>query len=252
MARQSELFRPTWMVTIRIMAEQFWKNPWFGWGLIGLFAVWYATWCFHIPSPAKAATVLGFIAAIMVFRGEPGGIEKFFWTIVLFSFLLLEIKAIDHKDYLDEVSRQMAEVRETKSFDDIGRGINNQSRLSQQQFEETVAQQSLQFDATMKKAQINIDEVTGGSSYAIVFPIFSTQQPGEFPLMIRVCEKCKYSVWDAHVYLQSNVSATDLGSLIYEGMVNPTAGVKGYAPITPQPVGETDYRIVFMPAIRER
>jgi len=128
MAMQLELFRSAWAVRFRVVAERIWRNPWFGWLLIGASASWYAWWCFHIPSPAKAATVLGFIAAVMVFRGEPDGVEKFFWTIVLFSFLLLEIKAIDHKDHLDELARQNAEARETKSFGDIGEGINKQSR----------------------------------------------------------------------------------------------------------------------------
>jgi hypothetical protein len=134
MALQLELFQSAQAIRLRIVAERIWKNPWFGWFLISTFSVWYAWWCFHIPSPAKAATVLGFIAAIMVFRGEPEGYEKFFWTIVLFSFLLLELKAIDHKDHVDEDTRHATEVREAKSFSDIGEGINKQSRQSQEQF----------------------------------------------------------------------------------------------------------------------
>jgi hypothetical protein len=186
MAMQLELFRSPWAVKFRVMAGRLWKNPWFGWFLIGAFASWYAWWCFQIPSPAKAATVLGFIAAVMVFRGEPEGFEKFFWTIVLFAFLLLEIRAIDHKDHLDELARQSAETRETKSFSEIGEGINKQSRQSQQQFEETVAQQSQDFDETMSRSDVIMKGLgdsmrmqTGGDSFAYVT---FTVEPGNMSI----------------------------------------------------------------------
>lgn len=91
--------------------------------MIGAFSLWYARWCYNLPSPAKAATVLAVIAAIMSYRGEPEGFEKMFWTLVLFAFLFVELRAIDHKDQFDELARQGQERIEENNFRLVGRGI---------------------------------------------------------------------------------------------------------------------------------
>jgi hypothetical protein len=91
---QLELFTSPRIVRARILAQSIWKNRWFGWVMIALFSLGYLWWCFHIPSPAKAATVLAVIAAIMAYRGEPEGFEKLFWMLVLFGFLFVELHVL--------------------------------------------------------------------------------------------------------------------------------------------------------------
>ncbi len=203
------------------MAQSVWNNRWFGWVMIGAFSLWYAWWCFHIPSPAKAATVLAVIAAIMAYRGEPEGFEKLFWTLVLFAFLFVELRAIDHKDQLDEIARQSAQASEAKHFSDIGEGIKKQSRQSQQQFEATVEQQSKQFAATMKIEQQNVNQITGGKSYAVVLPDTTDGTADSLPIGIVMCLTCEESIV-ASVYVQeAELAGQGSGTLTFQGQVNP-------------------------------
>jgi hypothetical protein len=139
---QLELFRSQHVArlrAVRMAAQSVWKNPWFGWLLILGFAIWYAWWALPIPSPAKAATVLGVIAAIMALRGDPEGYEKMFWIIVLFAFLFMEIKAIDHKEREDESLRQAQRAEESRQFQQIGDGIQKTINQDEKQFEATAA-----------------------------------------------------------------------------------------------------------------
>lgn len=137
MLRQLEMFRSALAVQLRTKAKSIWKNPWFGWLMIVGFSLWYLWWGYNIPSPAKAATVLGFIAAVMALRGEPEGFEKMFWTIVLFAFLFMELKAIDRKDQDDELARKTQRTEEAEQFKRIGIGIQRTITQSDKQFQVT-------------------------------------------------------------------------------------------------------------------
>jgi len=151
-ATQLEFFDSPMAIRVRLMAQSIWKNYWFGWVTILSFSIWYAWWCYHIPSPAKAATLLAVIAAIMAYRAEPEGFEKLFWTLVLFGFLFLELHAIDHKEILDAQERHSTQMEEQNNFRRIGTGITAgvQGILdeSHEQFQATMEQ----FGATMKKS----------------------------------------------------------------------------------------------------
>lgn len=162
MARQLELFSTPLAVKTEIGLRRLWKNRWFWWGMLGLFWLWYLYWCYHIPSPSKAATVLGVVAAVMALRGEPDAIEKFFWVGILFLFLLLELRAIDHKEYLDKIAHDTEVAQQNEHFSNIGESIKTgvQGILNQSEKE---------FEATIAKEQISIDSVTGGHSFPMVF-----------------------------------------------------------------------------------
>jgi hypothetical protein len=247
MATQLELFHSPQVVRLRLVAQSIWKNRWFGWVMIDAFSLWYAWWCFNLPSPAKAATVLAVIAAIMAYRGEPEGFEKLFWTLVLFAFLFVELRAIDYKEFLDKQTQAITKAAEDKQFTDIGTGITSgvQGIMAQNslQFQHTVAQQSQQFDATMKKVQVNINEVTGGNSYAIVYPDFTPTSKNAFPLMVEVCFKCKYSIPSAHISIERGPTAAYAGPSIYTGNVDSHFALNIGNPISPSLVGESVYTI---------
>jgi hypothetical protein len=245
MATQLEMFRSSWAVHVRLMAERIWKKSWFGWLLIGASASWYAWWCFHIPSPAKAATVLGFIAAVMVFRSEPGGIEKFFWTIVLFSFLLLEIKAIDQKDHLDEVARQTTESKE--------REARAQERTS---FQELIATEQGLFKHETDLSNETTAQLTGGDTYAVVAPsLIPIVEPNTFPLSVFIGKNCKRrSIPDARIDFRQGPFDTSrqgfldelsgkAGGIIYAGSIDPGWAQILQTRITPSLAGVTTYYI---------
>jgi len=169
MATQLELFSSPRVVHVRLVAQSIWKNSWFGWLMIGAFVLWYAWWCFHVPSPAKAATVLAVIAAIMAYRGEPEGFEKLFWTIVLFAFLFMELKAIDHKESSDEIQRSAARTQEAKNFETIGEGISAQISQSQQAFSATMTSMKGLLNESREHFGTTIEAVTGGDGMCFLY-----------------------------------------------------------------------------------
>ena len=244
MARQLELFQSYRAVWLRTLAQSVWHHRWFGWVMIIGFSAWYTWWGYHIPSPAKAATLLAVIAAIMAYRGEPEGFEKLFWTIVLFAFLFMELSAIDHKEKIDEETRQESRIEEAKAFEKIGQGIQKSIDQSDSQFRQTVAQQSQHFDATMKESRMNVDEITGGDSYVIVYPDLTPRKEPKFPMFVRLCTKCQYSISNAAVHMTDEPDSNLDAPLIYQGNVDPGIAL-GLAAITIHPAlkGESVYKI---------
>jgi hypothetical protein len=243
MYRQPELFAISWGRKLRQGADVIWRHWLTGWVLIACSGLLYLFWAYNIPSPGKAVAALAVIAAVMTFRGEIGGLEKFFWMIILFAFLFMELRAIDRDRAIYAKEQEKARKEEATAFGTIGDGIKTAITMSEDQFKETVSQQSRNFDATMKKSQVTIDEVTGGSSYAIVFPDLTPRAVPTFPLTVTVCNKCQYGVPHARIYLQPDTASGDPGALIYEGPVDPDAGVTTGTTITPVLTGETVYRV---------
>jgi hypothetical protein len=247
MAMQLELFRSPAMVRTRLVAQSIWKNRWFGWVIIAVFALWYLWWCFHIPSPAKAATVLAVIAAIMAYRGEPEGFEKLFWTLVLFAFLLVELTAIDRKEYAEKLAHDADVKKQDSQFTDIGTGIKTgvQGILdeSHRQFEKTIEDDSKHFDATMALEKEGIDQITGGTSYIVVDAVPSPTQPenDNLALLITLCDKCVDSV-TAHIYMREGPPGGKQSPevMIFDGTLD-TNGLWATKKITPSQVGLNQY-----------
>jgi hypothetical protein len=113
MYRQFELFGLRWAIRLRSIANDIWKSHYFGWALISCSGLGYLYWSSHVPSPGEAVAALAVLAAIMTFRGEIGGLEKFFWMLVLFAFLFMELRAID-KDRAD-YAREQGKIKAEKS-----------------------------------------------------------------------------------------------------------------------------------------
>lgn len=253
---QLEFFYSPWAIRVRSMAQSIWKNRWFGWLMIGGFALWYAWWSYNIPSPAKAASVLAVIAAIMPFRGEPEGFEKFFWTIVLFAFLFMELRAIDHKEHVDEVQRQIARTQEAINFNAIGTGITAAINQSQTQFQKTTSQASSQFDATMNKAGENLNHMTGGDSYPVItmLPIPLANTMNKMRVILTIAGK--NPLFDVEVNMRTLpqpkvLSATEfitngrepgVITQLDAPSISPTRANMLPVPIEPSLSGQSDYR----------
>jgi len=77
--------------------QGFWENPWTGRLLCFVLAVIWFWFGWHTPSAGKAGVVLGVAAAIMgSLWTNLGYLAKGIWLLLLFGFLLVEMRAIDN------------------------------------------------------------------------------------------------------------------------------------------------------------
>ncbi len=246
-----------WKMESRAWLEAMWEGRWFGIALTGICAMVCVYLQWEVPGPGVSVAVMGVAAALMTARTKASGAEKVVWMLIITSLLLSEVLAIRkdraaHDDQLANILREEVEARrESKAkFRDIGNGINDQSQLSQKQFKATVQQQSQQFEATMKKAQIGIDEMTGGDSYAIVFPFVSSATDNTFKLHARLCDKCEYSLQHVSISMQTvDQMSLEISkeTMIYQGMIDHDY-LTSLAPATvsPAPTGETTYKFTIL------
>src|ERR1700733_10989743 len=134
MAEQWEMFASDRMSRIRVRADQFWKSSVSGLVILGIAALVFGYWSWHIPSPGKAVPALAVLAAIMTFRADVGGLEKFVWMGVLFAFLFLELRAInkDRKEFLQE--QESARKEDHRAFQLIADEIKDNIKQDQDNF----------------------------------------------------------------------------------------------------------------------
>jgi hypothetical protein len=138
------------------------KAIWNSWQVS--FALWLASassclWFWFHPSTGAAIAVLGAVAAIMSIR-EIGPREKFFWMVVIFGLLSVELRSIKN----DDAERAAEREKETKAFTDIGTGIQTSITNSEQQFQETVSR----VERVSGLAEKSIATVTGGDSFCLM------------------------------------------------------------------------------------
>jgi hypothetical protein len=128
------------------------------------------------------------VAALMALRPEMAGREKWLWAAILFTFALIEIRAIN-RDRDESEARQEKFIKEQRQhFNEIGEGITGVVQQSDTQFKATVRQQSQEFSQTMSKAQENLNHMTGGDSYPIVMvlPVPLKGTPNRLRLLLTV------------------------------------------------------------------
>lgn len=248
------MYKPEWMV--ELFTDQS-DDPRPSWhrkplsvaALYGFTAL-LVYWEISIPTPGSAVAALGVAAAAMSLRGEMQGKEKVAWILLLFAFLSLELTSIniDHRAHEEmEAQVRWQEAQHFKKIgDDFNSGLTSVITQDEKQFKETVSQQSKHFDATMAKEQMNIDEVTGGKSYVIVYPDFTPRRDNTFPLMVMVCGTCQYSVPDATIHFQENPLSSQNGPVIFHGTVNPNISTAPGSTITPDEVNGNTYKILVL------
>jgi hypothetical protein len=115
-------------------------------------------------------------AAIMALRPEMTGREKWLWTMTLFAFAWIEIRAINHdRDENDTKQRAFIEDQR-RHFGDIAKEIGT-----------AIAKSEAQFNETLASVGENVKTVTGGDSvcYLMISPnqgILFAMQRGRYPL----------------------------------------------------------------------
>ncbi len=217
-----------WKMESRAWLEAVWDGRWFGIALTSICVAVciYLQW--NIPGPGVSVAVMGVAAALMTARAKASGAEKAVWMLIITSLLLSEVLAIrkDRREHDDQLARILSEEVQARGeskikFGEIGEGINNQSRLSVKQFEDTVTRQSRQFSATMAIEKKNIDQITGGDSFAIVIPNTTDSKANSLPLAVTMCLTCEESI-NASVYIVPNpLPNSGVGNQIFQGQINP-------------------------------
>jgi hypothetical protein len=203
--------------------------------------------CLHWPfCPGFFIAVLAFVAAAVTFRKEPGPREKAVWVFVFLALMLGEIWMMSIDRTRNEADVAKARGQELDQFQRIADSINDSVKQSKNQFDQTVKQQSEDFAATMRQFQVDVSSITGGDSYAIVYPDVARPALGTtntFPLVVRLCFKCTYIIPHVFVVFQPNIHSGDQGELIYEGRVEDLAITLNKYTITPDPTSESFYRV---------
>jgi hypothetical protein len=244
-----------WKIETHAWLEAVWEDRRFGIALTTVFTACCACLFFWItPPPGVSIAVMGIAAAFMTARTKASGAEKAAWMMIISCLLVIEVSAIrkDRKENNDKIEKLLDEEHSARSeaknnFEGIGHGIQATIELSQNQFKATVLQQSRHFDATMAKQQTNIDEVTGGHSFVVVYPDLTPTGKNEFPLYVGLCPSCQYSVPDAYIYLQRDVNSPLIGELIrHETIASNFFTLTLPVTITATTTGETDFKITVL------
>jgi hypothetical protein len=167
--------------------------------LLAAFSSVYLYWRWNTPTPGKSVAMLAAAAAVITFRAEMKGGEKFLWSLLLIGFLVMEFTSID-KDH-----QQQAQVlkEERERFGEIGRGIDATIKQSEQGFAATTQRSNEIMVATAKAIGLShkaLSELTGGDSYAYfsAVPNMGSGSPVTYPM----------TVWIDGIYPMRNMSAT--------------------------------------------
>jgi hypothetical protein len=150
--------------------ELFWnKNPYLAFGLL-IAGAGAAIWThLHPQSPGYAIGLLALAAGIMSVRPQMQFLEKLAWVAILVTFTYQEMKAIKQND----IENKAVRTSENDAFGHIVSDLKISIQNSKEQYSQTV-QHVDSVAATMQRvadlAKINLENVTGGNSYAYVFP----------------------------------------------------------------------------------
>jgi hypothetical protein len=172
--------------TISTFRRLFW-HPWPNWVFACFQVVFFALsiwYHFRLPAPGYAVAFLAFAAAVMSLHAQMGPWPKAIWLIIMGLFLWAELRAItedrslaaqEQAKVLREQNEQFQKLLKSQQdgFTATVSGLTSVVTTGQQNFDQTMNRT----DAILKKtqqaatlAQISVDDITGGSSYAYVTP----------------------------------------------------------------------------------
>jgi Ca2+/Na+ antiporter len=158
----------TWESTlpIRERLDSSWKSPWMG--AIVLVVFWIAAihWLFVTPSPGKSVAVLAVVATVMTFRGELGGVEKTFLTLVLFLFVFIEVKAIDKDQAKNDQQQKIFFQTQKENFSGVTTQASKDFASTTSGLRTAINGLNTVLGTTQGIAQLakeNLENVTGGN-----------------------------------------------------------------------------------------
>lgn len=135
-------------------------------------AVWITWWLKHLPPPGYAAGLLAFLAANMTVHEKMRNWHKAGWMLLIGACLFVEFRAVERDRFQHDAEVRQTRDEQNRQFAQIAKGIQDSIDKSQQQF-----------DATMSRTSHVLNNITGGSSYAVVLPE-TFGEDKDLPLMI--------------------------------------------------------------------
>jgi hypothetical protein len=186
-----------------------------------VFAGLWVYWHLCVPSPGKAVAMLAVVAAVMSIR-DLSGFAKVCWVVLLFGFLLIEVKSIDN-DRAEHDRRQAELIKEEREhFGEIGRGIETAIQKSDEHFTATMKKSDALVSASTRAVEMSsksLGEITGGKSFAVVIPVLATpiHNGMEFPLSVSVQGRYPLSdVWIQRVDIDPSVITRQQAEAFFE------------------------------------
>ena len=135
-------------------------------------SVWVGWWLRYLPPPGYGIGLLAVLAAAMSLHVEMRNWQKAVWMLLIGACLFLEFRAIEHDRTENNSANTKARNEENEKFDQIAQSMKR-----------SIANNQEQFNATMTRTNRILDNVTGGTSYAVLLPD-TFGQDKELPLMI--------------------------------------------------------------------
>lgn len=106
-------------VALRNRLQEVWTNRWAGVVLTTIFVI-TAAFLFHwIPSPGVSAGVMAIVSVVVSLRTKATGTEKAVWTLLIVTFLVIELGAIRKDRLLAAVEQERRIDEERKHFSDL-------------------------------------------------------------------------------------------------------------------------------------
>src|SRR4029077_3820874 len=112
--------------------EEVWERPMLGYVFLAAAGALIVYWHLSVPPPNYAVVAMGVAAALAALRPAMRGREKWLWTVAMFAFAWIEIRAVN-------VDRKKSE----DNFSQISEGLKT-----------SIKQSKDDFDATMRAANI--------------------------------------------------------------------------------------------------
>ena len=167
--------------------KELFQNRWFHSVFQALTALLCTWWWFHIPAPGKAILALTIAAVFLTIEGISGW-QKALWLVLVFLLAFLENQAINTDRTAFAREQSEARAREAEEFGNIAGGINSAISASNNQFQATMTKESQVLDTSRKVSELarqNLQNVTGGSAYAVVEPSLMQRPDRDIPLSIK-------------------------------------------------------------------
>jgi len=174
--------------------SEFARRRWtaFSWLVVVAFLALGIWWLFRLPTVGKGGLFLAVGATLMPLFWEKVGIAgRMSWIAMLFVLLAVEYRAIDKEHHNNDIAQQRALETIGNEFTgvltDQQNGFAALIGKSDKAFKQTTEQASAQFNATMDRAQENINHITGGNSFCLITLSADHQtllldHPGDYPL----------------------------------------------------------------------
>jgi hypothetical protein len=151
-------------------AEQCWNRNGVVAGVLLVAGIGFALWAAMCPqSPGISIGLLAAAAGIMSVRPKMQLAEKLSWVVILVTLTVLEVLAIGRNDKATEAIRDAQNL----AFKGIADGLNESMTASKGQYKSTIEH----VDGVLKTTQAvsslareNLENLTGGDSYAFVYP----------------------------------------------------------------------------------